>query len=370
VDGVVTRALRAFALGAVAPALLTACGDPAADHRGGRPPTFVEAMRVEPQPFRDVVELVGQLEADESVVIKPEIAGIVESIDFQEGETVPAGKVLFRLQSARQRASLREAQARRLLAADVFRRTSELAKKQISATAELDRARAELEAADAAVEITQVELDRTEIRAPFDGSVGARQVSPGDRVDGDTSLVQIDKIDRLQLLFAVPETAVRLVRNGIDVSLSVAPFPGERFPGKVFFVAPSLDPETRRLMLKAGVPNAEGRLRPGMFATIEAEVERIDAALVVPESAIVYDSAGAFVWRIGEGDVPVRVPVELGPRREGSVVVRKGLAPGDRVVSAGTHKVVPGAPVVIRASDGETPAGEPAAAPAGAGKDT
>ncbi len=358
----VSERIAAEALaGVLALTLASGCGDPSANHGGPPPPPAVEAVTVEPRPWSDVVELVGQFEAKESVVLRPEITGILESIHFDEGQLVKSGATLFRLKSERQRAALREALARRLLAADVFRRTQELAQKQISAAAELDRARAELEAVDAAVEISRVELERTEIRAPFDGAVGARQVSPGDRVNGDTDLVQIDEIDRLQLLFGLPETAVGLARPGMRVYVSVAPYPGERFEGEVFFIAPALDPQTRRLALKAWVPNPEHRLRPGLFATLEAEIERIADALVIPESAIVYDAVGAYVWRIGADSIPVRSDVALGPRRDGYVVVRKGVAPGDRVVTAGTHKVVPGAPLRVLA-----PGGGPAAAPADA----
>jgi membrane fusion protein (multidrug efflux system) len=354
VDGVVSRAVPALL---VALALASGCGDPSANHGGPPPPPTVEVVTVDPKPFSDVVELVGQLESAESVVLRPEITGVIESIHFEEGQVVKTGDVLFRLKSERQRAALREAQAKRLLAADVFRRTQELARRQISAVAELDRARAELEAADAAVEIARVELERTEIKAPFDGAVGARQVSPGDRVNGDTSLVQVDMIDRLQLLFGLPETAVGLAREGIRVSVAVAPFPGEHFEGTVYFVAPALDPQTRRLALKAWVPNPGHRLRPGLFATLEAEVEHIEDALVIPESAIVYDAGGAYVWRVGADGLAARADVTLGPRREGNVVVREGVAPGDRIVTAGTHKVMPGAPLRVRA------AGEPATAP-------
>jgi membrane fusion protein (multidrug efflux system) len=327
---------------------LAACGGDAGGPRGGGPPpAVVEAVRVETRVFSDVIELVGQLESEESVELRPEIAGVVASFEFAEGDRVKRGDVLFRLRSERQRASLREASARRALAADVFRRTQELARKQVSAVAELDRARAELDAADASVEIAKVELDRTEIRAPFDGSLGARRVSPGDRVDSDTVLVQIDAIDRLQLRFTLPEAAVGLARTGMQVGLSVASFPGERFEGEVFFVAPALDPENRRIGLKAWVPNPGHRLRPGMFANLDAEVERIDAALIVPESAIVYDARGPFVWRLGEGNVAARADVALGPRRAAGVVIRSGVASGDLVVSAGTHKVFPGAAVQI-----------------------
>ena len=135
------------------------------------------------------------------------------------------------------------------------------------------------------------------------------------------------------------------MRVGSPVWSSVAPFPDEHFAGQVYFVAPTLDPASRRLLLKAWVANRDRRLRPGLFANIQLEVARRDNALVVPESALAYDADGAFVWRVGAGETAERVPVTIGIRETGRVEVVSGLAAGDRIVSAGTHKVGPGAVV-------------------------
>lgn len=322
---------------------------------GGPPPVTVEAVALEPEPFTDVVELVGQLESEESIVVRPEISGVIASIEFEEGQAVAAGDVLFRLRDAAQRAALREAVARRALAKDVYARTAKLAKQQVSALADLDRAIAELEASEAGVDLAQVELDRTRIRAPFDAVVGARRVSPGDRVDPSTELVPIDKVDRLQLVFTMPDSAVGIARVGLPVQASFAPYADERFAGEVYFVSPTLDPDTRRLLLKAWLPNDERRLRPGLFATLEVVVERIPDALLAPESAIVYDGRGAFVWRVLEDDTAERVDVQLGARRHGRVVVRAGLSGGDVIVSAGTHKVAAGEPLILQRREAPEP---------------
>jgi membrane fusion protein (multidrug efflux system) len=312
----------------------------------------VGVERVEARSFSDELELVGQLAAEESVEMRPEVAGVVEKIHFREGERVERGAVLFTLRSDAERASLREAAANLALERDVYQRTLELARSQIAAEAELERARSRVEAAQAALERAEVELDRREIRAPFAGALGARQVSPGDRVDPISPLVQIDALDRLKLEFSLPESAVALARPGLAVGVQVAPYPQERFAGEVYFVSPTLDPHTRRLGLKAWVANAEGRLRPGLFASVRLEIERAEGALSVPESAIVFDSAGSFVWRLAAEGKAERVPVELGPRQSGRVVVRRGLEPGDTIVTAGTHKLFPGSPVRVA---GEAP---------------
>lgn len=340
------RAARPGPWAILAAALLAACGSPAdSTHPEGPPPVAVEMATVQQSSITDRVQLVGQLEADESVVLKPETQGVVASIEFREGQHVERGALLLRLRDEEQRARLAEAVAALSLAEDEWRRAQSLAKQRTLSPAELDAARSRFDAARARRDLAQVELERTEIRAPFDGVLGARLVSPGDRVDEDTELVRIDALTRLRLAFTVPEVAVPLAKVGLPLDISVAAFPGETFPGEVYFVAPSLDPRNRRLLLKAYVPNESLRLRPGFFAEIDLEIARHDDAIVVPEAAIAYDAQGPFVWRVDEHQFATRVPVELGIRQPGRVEVTSGLAPGDRIVSGGTHKVASGAPV-------------------------
>lgn len=321
------------------------CDRSPAETPQGPPPAVVELTTVQPVPFHDTIELVGQLEADESVVLKPEAQGVVGSIEFQEGQEAKRGELLIRLRDEEQRARLAEAVATLLLAEDDYRRAQSLAKQRTLSPAELDAATSRLNAARARRDLAQVELDRTEIRAPFDGVLGARLVSPGDRVDTDTELVRIDALSRLRLLFSLPEIAVPLAKVGLPLEIEVAAFPGRSFPGEVYFVAPSLDAANRRLLLKAFVSNEERTLRPGFFADVQLELPGRDDAIVVPEAAIAYDAAGPFVWRIDENDVAAHVPVTLGIRRDGRVEVTRGVAAGDRIVAAGTHKVVSGGAV-------------------------
>jgi membrane fusion protein (multidrug efflux system) len=340
--------------------LAMGCGGEAAstpEETAGPPPAVVEAVTIEPATLVDQVALVGQLEADESVVLKPEIDGIVETIAFEEGQEVEAGTLLLRLRDHWQRAVLAEGEADLQLAERAFERGRQLRSTGVLAEAEQDRLRAEYDATRARLERARVDLARTEVRAPFAGVLGRRLVSPGDRVSRDTALVQLDAIARLKLVFTVPEMAIRAVRVGIPVVLRVGAWPDQTFPGEVFFVAPTVDPTTRRVLVQAIVPNPTRRLRPGFFANVDAELDRREAALVLPESALVHDAAGAFVWRIEPDGTAARVAVELGLRRDGRVEVTGGLRAGDRVVSVGTHKVMPGGPLRV-----VTPAGTQARA--------
>jgi membrane fusion protein (multidrug efflux system) len=338
---------------ALALSLLIAAGCGSDEESDYAPSAVVEAEPIQPRRFAERLELVGQFTARESVMIRPELDGVLASVAFEEGQRVKKGDLLFTLRSGEQRAALREANAQRALALDVFKRTEALSKVKISALSELDRARAEVEAAEANVDMARINLERTEIRAPFHAAVGARLVSPGDRVHTDTDLVQLDAVDKLRLEFSLPEAIVSLARSGLPVAVRVAAYPDEVFSGEVYFVSPSLDPYSRRLPLKAWILNEQGRLRPGMFARVEVEVDRALRALVVPDSAIAYDATGTFVWRVSAEQRAERVPVELGARRDGHVVVRKGIAAGDIIVTSGNLKLFPGIAVQIRQPGGD-----------------
>lgn len=343
-----TAALRRSALATLA-ALAAACGEAAESARQGQGPSppVVEVAVVERGTVDEGLALVGQLEADESVMLRPETSGVVAGVEFAEGQEVAKGALLFRLRDDEQRARLREAQAQIALTDQAWRRAQALAGERVLSAAELDLATANRAAAHARVDLARVELERMTIRAPFAGVLGSRLVSPGDRVTDETDLVQIDAIAALKLAFPIPEPIVEWVRPGMPFTVSVAPFPGEHFPGTVYFAAPALDPRNRQLLLKGTVPNPQRRLRPGLFANVQLETARQENVLVAPESAVVYETQGTFVWRIGADGTAERVSVELGLRRDGRVEVKSGLAAGDRVVSAGTNKVVPGRPVQV-----------------------
>ncbi len=305
----------------------------------------VELTRIVPEEVRDEVALTGQLEAEDTGIVRSELSGVIASIEFEEGQAVSAGDVLFRLADREWRARLKEAQAEQRLAQDVFDRTQRLTNQDVSSLARRIEAVAELDKAKARTALAQLQVDRTRVRAPFDGVVGIRQVAIGSRVEDDEPLVQILSIDRLQAIFTVQEQGVPLAKVGLPVHVRVVAYPTERFPGKVFYVAPGLDAASRRLILKAWIDNPDHRLKPGMFVNVDVEIARVEAARMVPETAIIYDRHGVFVWRQNEDGAAEKVPVELGIRQAGRVEITEGVGVGDVVVSAGIHKVSAGKPV-------------------------
>jgi len=308
----------------------------------GPPPPVVEVVTVTPRTLANEAALLGQLVALQSVMVRSEVADIIETIEFEEGTPVTKGQVLFQLRDDEPVARLREAETALGLAESNFRRTRDLSRDGIVAPSQLDDVTATLEATRARLEVARVVVDRTRIRAPFDGYAGNRLVSVGARIEPESDLVQVESIAVLELAFQLPELAMPVARVGVPVDLRVAPYPDRVFSGTISFVAPSLNPQNRRLLVKARVPNPDLVLRPGLFATVEAKLAARDDVLAVPDSAVVYGSKGTFVWRVDDQQKAEAVDVAIGIRHEGLVEVTSGLDPGDVVVVAGTNKLAPG----------------------------
>jgi membrane fusion protein (multidrug efflux system) len=354
----VSEAWRALGL-----AVLLGCSQAGETAPTGPPPPVVEVVTVTPRTLANEAALLGQLQALQSVMVRSEVAGIIAAIEFEEGQPVTKGQVLFRLRDAEQLARLHEAETALRLAQANHRRMRDLSREGIVAPQQLDDATAALEAARARLEVAQVAVDRTRIVAPFDGYVGNRLVSVGAMVEPENALVQVESIATLELMFQLPELALPVARVGVPVDLHVAPYPDRVFSGTISFVAPSLNPQNRRLLVKASVPNPDLVLRPGLFATVDAKLGARENVLAVPDSAVVYGTEGTFVWRIGADQKAAAADVELGTRQEGFVEVKSGLAAGDVVVVAGTNKLAPGV-AVEAVPAAPAPSVSPAAAPA------
>ena len=224
-------------------------------------PVPVRVASVEQGDFAIQLKALGTVTAYNTVNVRSRVDGELVKVLFEEGQNVRAGDVLVRLRDDEQRARVSEAEANLQLAEEVNSRTHKLARRDAVSVARQDESAAQLAVARARLELARVALERTYVRAPFDGVLGMRLVSPGDRLENKTALVQIDAVDRLQVAFAISELGILFARVGTPVTINVAPYPNEQFPGEVFFVSPTLDPATRRIIVKAWVPNPGRRLR-------------------------------------------------------------------------------------------------------------
>jgi membrane fusion protein (multidrug efflux system) len=289
---------------------------------------------------------VGNLRADESIVIRPEIAGRIERIAFEEGQRVKKGALLARIDAAETRAVLQSSRTQAELDKQRLERVADLRKKGFISQQALDEAQSSHARSIAKQREDEAKLAKSEIRAPFDGVAGLRQVSEGAYVAAGTDIARLEKIDQLKLDFRVPETYLAQLKEGLAVSAAVDSFPQASFPGKIYAIEPSVDEQTRTVLARARVANPELRLRPGMFARVSLTLGVRENAVWIPEEAIVPRGQDSYVFRIVDGKAEL-VLVQTGTRKVGEVEIMKGVAAGDMVVTEGTQRLVPGMQVSI-----------------------
>lgn len=314
-----------------------------------------QPVEVAPAARRDLVDtltIVGSLAANESAEIRPEISGLIREILFTEGQVVKKGSVLVRIDDAELRAQLAQVQARYHLAELNVARSENLSETNTIPQSETDRARSEFASAKAELALLQTRLEKTQVKAPFDGIVGGRVVSPGDYVTTSTVITTLDDLSRLKVDFQVPERFLSKVVTGTTFTLrSRAIAAAEQVKGEVYFVSSVIDRNTRSSEVKGFLDQPPAALKPGMFANIELVLDVRRGALTVPEGAILTVPGGSQVIAVrdaGADKVADFIPVQLGMRAKGLVEVTplKGeLVEGTPIVSAGVGALIifPGA---------------------------
>ncbi|MDH4095884.1 MAG: efflux RND transporter periplasmic adaptor subunit [Betaproteobacteria bacterium] len=328
-------------------ALLIACAPAWANAQPKAPPAMpVRAVVAKLAPAVDEATAVGTLRADEAVTVRPEIAGRIAEIRFKEGQRVERGSVLVRLDQAELGAVLASSQAQAGLEAQRLERAEDMFKKGFIAQQALDEQRANHVRGLAKVREDEARLAKTVMRAPFPGVMGLRQVSEGAYVAAGTDIARLEKIDELKLDFRVPELLVGRLRPGQAVRVQLDAYGEQLFPGKVYAIEPAVDEATRTVLVRARVANPEGKLRPGMFARVRAQLAVRQNAVWVPEQAIVPRGQDAFVYRVVDGKAE-QVKVQTGVRKVGEVEIVQGIAAGDQVVTEGTQRLGPGSAVTV-----------------------
>jgi membrane fusion protein (multidrug efflux system) len=332
--------------------------DPAATAAGAKAGGFgvqVVAVPVRNQSVSESVSLVGSVVPNEMIEVKSETDGIVREIRFQEGERVAKGELLVSLDDTKAVAQLNESAARQKLAQTSLARVDQLYQGRLIAQAEYDTATAEAAEKAAVVDVKRRELKDTRVIAPFAGITGARLISPGQVINKASTLTWLVDLDTVKVEVEVPERYLSQLKIGQPVEFRVAAFPKDSFKGEVYFIAPQLNAATRTALIKARIPNADAKLRGGMFANLDLSLQLRDSALVIPEPAIVNNGDITMVFAITSTNTAVMKPVKTGIRLAGKVEILSGLTEGEMVVVEGVQKLRPGVPVILSAPSAAAP---------------
>lgn len=305
----------------------------------------VSAVVVKTEAFAEHVMSTGTLIAEEGVELQAETNGKVMSIEFTEGARVKKGDLLVQLNDADLLATHMRAKYRKELAVLREKRLAQLLKQGVARQEEYDTALNELNIQDAEIELTEAQIAKTEIRAPFDGVVGLRYVSEGAFVNAATRIATLQRLDRLKVDFAISEKYAGRVRVGAPITFTVAG--GDRkFGGQIYAFDPRIDTTTRTLLIRAVVPNPDGRLLPGAFASVEVVLGQLHDAVLIPAVAVVpgLNEKNVFVVKDGKAE---RRPVETGTRLSSTVHILSGLAAGEVVITSGLQQLREGQAVSI-----------------------
>lgn len=323
--------------------------------RAGGGPVAVEVGQVRAVSIQAEVQSVGTLLARQGVVVRPEVAGRIARLGFNDGQAVRRGQVLVQLDDALESAEVQQAQAQLSIAQASVQRNRELVAQNFVSKAALDESVASLQVAQARLQVAQARQQRMRIVAPFDGVMGIRQVNVGDYVGVGAAIASLDDIGQVLLDFRLPERFLSGLQRGQVAEVQVDALPGRRYTARVEAIDPQVDVNGRSVLVRARLENTQGDLRPGMFARVRALIGERSQAIMVPEEAIVPQGGRQWVVLVlrqpapagaaqDNGTPQVRlvsklIEVELGTRREGMVEVTGAVKPGDTVVTAGQQRV-------------------------------
>jgi len=320
------------------------------------PPTTVSSAPVKEEDWSPMLSSVGSISAVQGAVVSTELGGTVAEIKFPNGSVAKQGDVLVKLDASSEEAQLRTAEADLELARADLQRSQDLATRKVISKAELDSAESKFKQKQGTVDNMRAMIVKKEVRAPFAGQLGIRQVNVGQMINAGQQVVSLQALDPVYVDFALPQQHLANLSQGLEVHVQTDALPGREFVGKLTALNSSVDPVTRNVGLQATLENRDHALRPGMFAKIDVVLPEKEKTLVVPGSAVSYAPYGDSVFVIEKKKEPktgkesqmIRQQfVRVGEARGDFISITQGLEPGQTIVSTGVFKLRNGMPVVI-----------------------
>ncbi len=318
-------------------------------------PQTVATIKAPSSAWQPSMNAVGSLVAINGADISAEVAGIVDTIKFQSGDNVPAGALLVTLRPNNDNAVLAQLQATADLDRVNYQRDVKQLKADAVSQATVDSDQAALQSAIAQVQAQQALMAEKQIKAPFAGTLGIRQVDVGQYLAAGTEIVTLQQLNPLFVDFYVPQQALAQINVGQKISVQIDAFPGQEFPATISAVNSAIDAATRTVQIRATLGNDKLILRPGMFATVNIPVGQAQSLITLPQAAITYNPYGDTVYTVAPGTgadgkqelIAKQQFVQIGDTRGDQVAVLKGISAGDEVVTAGQLKLRNGSSVIV-----------------------
>jgi membrane fusion protein, multidrug efflux system len=320
------------------------------------PPTTVSSVVVKEEDWAPALSAIGSVSAVQGAVVSAELAGTVSEVEFQNGAVAKKGDVLVKLDTSSEDAQLHTAEADLELSRADLLRARDLGSRRVISKSELDAAESKFQQKQGSVDNMRAMISKKQVRAPFDGQLGIRQVNVGQNLTAGQQVVQLTALDPVYVDFSLPEQYQPQLENGLEVHVRADALPGRDFKGKLTAVNSMVDSVTRNVTAQATLDNPDHALRPGMFAKVEVLLPQKSKTLVIPGSAVSYAPYGDSVYVIErkkepktgkESQVLRQQLVRIGEARGDFVAVTQGLKPGETIVSTGVFKLRNGMTVTI-----------------------
>jgi len=320
------------------------------------PPTTVSSGVVKEEDWAPTLSAVGSISAVQGAIVSTELGGIVSGVGFQSGSEAKKGDVLLKLDSSSEEALLHTAEADLELARANLQRERDLAGRKVVSKQELDAAESTFGQKQGTVDNMRAFITKKQVRAPFDGQLGIRQVNVGQMINSGQQVVSLQALDPVYVDFALPQQELSKLAPGLEALVRTDAQPGREFKGKLTALNSMVDTVTRNVTLQATFENPDHALKPGMFVKIEIVLPEKGKTLVIPGSAVSYAPYGDSVFVIDKKKDPKtgketqtlrQAFVRIAEARGDFVSVTQGLKEGDEVVSTGVFKLRNGMPVTI-----------------------
>lgn len=326
---------------------------PAPVKAGGQPQAAipVRGLVVKPSSITDQIYATGSVIANEEVDLHPEVSGKLMKILFKEGSFVHKGDLLIKINDADLQAQLHKNAMDKKLAQDRLDRNQKLLEMKGISQEEYESLQNSVASLGADADVLQAQIAKTEIRAPFDGTIGLKTVSEGSYVSPQTLIASLQQIDPVKIDFSIPEKYASLVQKDDDILFTVGNS-SKQFTGKIYAIEPKVDDVTRTVQIRALCPNSKKEIIPGAFARITLQLQKQERALMIPTESVIPILKGkqVYLYRNGKAEA---VRIETGTRNDSTVQVLSGLNENDTIITTGMISLRPGADVRLSVAGGD-----------------